>query len=139
MLGVRNYPQDYINGCRSRVEADLSNYRNLVGGATKAPLSSTFETFEVTFFNNMVLVLDHFFVHRLRTVEGKHGNPLNEVRILCDALMHNNGVMNVDKSIKLSPAKSVLQYQAGDEIKLNEGDFLRISKAFFSEIESRYL
>lgn len=145
MLGVRNYTQDYIDGCRSRVDADLTAYRNLVAGARKnpasneAPLNAAIEAFEAVSFNNMVLILDHFFVHRLRTVEGKDGNPLNEVRVLCDSLMHNNGVMTADKASKLSPARSVLKYQVGDEIKLNEAKFLLISKAFFAEIERKYL
>ena len=30
-------------------------------------------------FNNMTLVLDRYFVHRLRTVTGKDGNPLNQL------------------------------------------------------------
>jgi len=145
MLGVRNYTQDYIDGCRSRVDADLTAYQNLVAGArknlasNKAPLNAAIEAFEAVFFNNMVLILDHFFVHRLRTVEGKDGNPLNEVRVLGDSLMHNNGVMAADKSIKLSSARSVLKYQVGDEIKLNEADFLLISETFFAEIQRKYL
>lgn len=145
MLGVRNYTQDYIDGCRARVDEDLSAYKNLLASAGKKPAGndeqpdSAIESFASIFFNNMVLVLDHFFVHRLRTVEGKDGNPLNEVRVLGDSLMHNNGVMSADKSIKLSPAKSVLKYQVGHEIKLTEADFLLISEAFFSEIKSRYL
>ena len=43
-----------------------------------------------------------------------------------------------DKSIKLSPEKSVLKHQFGDEIKLTEADFLRISEAFFEEIERKF-
>ena len=64
---------------------------------------------------------------------------MNEVRVLSDSLMENNGVLRADKSIKLSPAKSVLGCQAGDEIKLKEADFVRLSEAFFAEIEGRYL
>ena len=54
-------------------------------------------------------------------------------------MMHNNNIMCADNTIKLNPAKSVLKYQTGDEIKLNEEDFLLISKAFFAEIENKYL
>jgi hypothetical protein len=87
----------------------------------------------------MVLVLENHFVHRSRTMEGKDGNPLNEVRILCNSTMNNNNKMCTDKTIKFNPAKSVLKYQVGDEIKLNKAGFLQLSNAFFAEIESKYL
>jgi hypothetical protein len=89
MLGVRTYKQDYIDACRSRVNADISAYKTLVNG--QGEINNT-EALEARFFNNMVLVLDHFFVHRLRGVEGKDGNPLNEVRVLSDSLMNNRDV-----------------------------------------------
>ena len=105
--------------------------------------------FEAAFFNNMVLLLDYFFVHRLRGIEGKDGNPLNEVRVLSNSMLQNENIMSTsyskpmasalgDKSIKLSPDKSVLKHQFGDEIKLTEADFLRISEAFFEEIERKF-
>jgi hypothetical protein len=81
MLGIKKYTQDYINACRARVEADLRAYRKQVG---KTPSKE----FEVRFFNDMVLLLDHMFVHRLAGIEGKDGNPLNEVRALCNQRHH---------------------------------------------------
>lgn len=33
----------------------------------------------------------------------------------------------------------MLKYKVGDEIKVKEKDFLKISKAFFDEIENKYL
>jgi hypothetical protein len=36
----------------------------------------------------------------------------------------NHGVMSTDKTIKFSPAKSILKVQIGDEIKLTESDFI---------------
>jgi hypothetical protein len=140
MLGVRNYTKEYIEGCRTRVDADLSRYKKLAAAARNQPAGvKALEAFEITFFNNMVLVLDHLFVHRLRTVEGKDGNPLNEVRLLCDAMLNNNNIMGRDKTIKFDPAKSVLKYKVGDELKLNEADFRLLYKAFFAEIESKFL
>lgn len=64
---------------------------------------------------------------------------LNEVRILCSSLLQNKGVLLADKTIKLDSATSILGYQVGDEIHLNEADFHRLSTAFFSEIASKYL
>ena len=141
MLGVRKYTRGYLNSCRSRVEADVSAFNQVArrnGAIDNAGPDDAMEAFEATFFNDMVLVLDHLFVHRLRTVEGKDGNALNEVRVLADSLMENNGVMKTDKSIKLS-TESVLNYRPGDEIRLREAEFLQLSEAFFSEIEARYL
>lgn len=140
MLGVRNYTKEYIDGYRARVGADLSTYKKLAAAArNQAAGVKALEAFEITFFNNMVLVLDHLFVHRLRTVEGKDGNPLNEVRLLCDAILNNNNIMGTDKTIKFDPARSVLKYKVGDKIKLNEAHFVLLTKAFFAEIERKFL
>ena len=130
MLGIRKYPQSYVDGSRSKVNADVAAFKKI---------ASKNGSFESAFFNNMVIVLDHLFVHRLRTVEGKDGNPANEVRVLCDSIMENNGVMLDDKSIKLSSATSVLKYKPGDKIKLNEGQFKQLSSAYFDEIERKFV
>ncbi len=141
MLGMKAYTQDYIDACRARVDADLRAYRKQVGNAPS-------KEFEVRFFNDQVLLLDHMFVHRLTGIEGKDGNPLNEVRVLCNSILLNKGKLQVDKlpgwpnsagpSIKLPPEKSVLKLRAGDDVKLSEADFVRLSKAFFAEIEKKY-
>ncbi len=47
--------------------------------------------------------------------------------------------MSADNTIKFNPDKSVLKYNVEDEIKLNEADFLRLFKAYFAEIERKYL
>jgi hypothetical protein len=37
---------------------------------------SAVESLEAVFFNDVVLVLDSYFCHRSRTIEGKDGTPL---------------------------------------------------------------
>ena len=88
MLCINNYTQKYIDECRSKVKSQISAYKNLVTTAesqnetNKTKLKAAIELFEPVFFNNMVLVLDTYFVHGSRTMEGKDGNPLNEVDFL---------------------------------------------------------
>ena len=142
MLGMKSYPQEYIDACRARVDADLRAYRQQVG---KAPC----QEFEGPFFNDQVLLLDYMFVHRLTGIEGKDGNPLNEVRVLCNSILLNQGKLQLDKlpgwpnsagpSIKLPPEKSVLKLKVGDEITLSEADFVRLAEAFFAELERKFL
>ena len=51
-------------------------------------------------------------------MEGKDGNPLNEVRMMGNSILQNHGVLSADKTIKYNPAKSILKLQVGAEIKL---------------------
>lgn len=144
MLSVNHYDQAYIDACRARVDVQVSAYGDLVAaardrrGSNGDRLDAAIATFEPMFFNDMVLLLDAFFVHRMRAMEGKDGNPLNEVRVLCTSMVSNDGIMVADKTIRLDPATSVLRYQVGDEIRLSEEDFMLLSKAFFTEMEHRY-
>ena len=88
------------------------------------------------------------FVHRLSGIEGKDGNPLNEVRVLCNSILLNGGKLQVDRlpgwpqsavaSLTLPPEKSLLKLRDGDEVKLSEADFTRLSAAFFAELEKRF-
>ena len=71
-------------------------------------------------------MLDNLFVHRLRTAEGKDGNPLNEVRVICGSPLENGGALAADKQIKLKPEASVLGYEVGDTIALDEEGFRRM-------------
>jgi hypothetical protein len=149
MLGMKTYPQKYIDACRQRVDADVAAYGKLASSArSKGASAKALASLEATFFNNLVLVLDYLFVHRLRTVEGKDGNPLNEVRILCNSMLHNDNVLtfrrpptepgNASTGLRLVPHDSVLSYDEGDDITLTEAEFGLLAKAFFAEIESKY-
>ena len=138
---MKKYPKDYIAACRARVDADLRAYREGGGKAATKEL-------EARFFNDQVLLLDYMFVHRLSGIEGKDGNPLNEVRVLCNSILLNRGKLQVDRlpgwpnsavaGIKLPPEKSVLKLKGGDEVRLSAADFERLSKAFFAELEKKF-
>jgi len=138
---MKKYPKDYIAACRARVDADLRAYRSQAG---KTPSKE----FEARFFNDQVLLLDYMFVHRLTGTEGKDGNPLNEVRVLCNSLLLNRGKMQVERlpgwpnsassGMSLPPEKSVLKLKVGDEVRLSEADFARLSTAFFAELKKRF-
>ena len=141
MLGVNSYTQEYIDQCRARVAAQVKTYKAVVSAATKAksaPVGKALDALEPVFFNNMVLVLDSYFTHRLRGMEGKDGNPLNEVRVLCTSMLEHANVMQAEKTIKMNPATSVLGYDVGDEIRVSQADFGRLSDAYFAEIEAKY-
>jgi hypothetical protein len=78
------------------------------------------------------------FVHRVRPVAGKDGNPLNEVELIADSLINNDGVLRGNNVIKLVPGESVLTTGIGDRIRLSAAQFERLSAAFFSELRSRF-
>jgi hypothetical protein len=58
-----------------------------------------------SFFNNIALVLDRYFVHTIRIVTGKDGNALNEVEMICDSLMKTTGSYgnNVVGTFRIDP------------------------------------
>jgi hypothetical protein len=134
---MKTYPREYIERCREKIDADVAAYRTLAttAGANAGPALCELET---RYFNNLALVLDACFVHRLRTVEGKDGNPLNEVRVLVNSLLLHDGVMTPESGIKLVPAKSVLQIPFGETIALTEAQFVALATAFFAEIERKF-
>jgi hypothetical protein len=145
MLCVNNYTQKYIDECRLKVDAQILAYISLVATAKNKSandellLDAAINAFEPHFFNNMILVLECYFVHRARAIEKKDGNPLNEVRMLCNSMLNNNHFLCEDKTIKYDPAKSLLKLGIGDEIQVKEAEFMSLSSAFFAEIENKYL
>jgi hypothetical protein len=73
MLCVNSYKKEYIDECRSKMESQLAAYKALATAARagKPALKSSVDSFEPLFFNNLVVVLDGYFVHRSRTLEGR--------------------------------------------------------------------
>ena len=139
MLGMRKYTQDYVDATRRRVDAQLRAYQALAAATERGPAAEGLAAFAPVFFNNMVLALDVAFIHRLRVVEGKDGNPLNEVRALASSLLDNHGVLAIEKSTKLKPETSVLGLQAGDRIALDETAFVKLADAFLADIEKKFV
>jgi hypothetical protein len=142
MLGRKNYTREELDHAKSAIAAQLAAYDTLTVAASAASdpkLATALEEFEPLFFNNLVLVLDRYFVHRLRVVTGKDSNPLNEVELLTDSLLNNGGVLRGNNVIKLVPEQTVVKLQVGDRIGLTAAQFEELSKAFLDEIEAKFL
>jgi len=130
MLGRSSYEKEYIDACRSQIEAQLAAYK---------PLAATAGDFEPLFVNALILELEMMFVHRLRTKEGKDGNPANEVRMLCHSILTTGAVMTPpDGSIKYKPATTVLKIEIGQPIKVNIEQFKTLAEAYLKEIEAKF-
>lgn len=129
MLGVNAYAPEFVAAARARIAADIAAYDAAALGGS--PL-------EAHYFNNLVLALDHSFVHRLRKLEGKDGNPLNETRLIADSLIEHGGVFTTQKAIKYKPEDALLQLVPGDTIQLARDDFEALANAFLAEIAARY-
>ena len=142
MLGRKDYTKEEFDHAQDAIKQQLAAYKKLVKAIDGAPadpkVASALEAFEPLFFNNMTLVLDRYFVHRVRMVSGKDGNPLNEVELMTDSLMNNGGVLRGNNVIKLNPEESVLKLKIGDRIRLSAAQFERLSKAFLAEIQAKF-
>jgi hypothetical protein len=142
MLGRKDYTKEEVDHARAAVNQQLAAYKKLVkavdSSGSDAKVTAALEAFEPLFFNNMTLVLDRYFVHRIRVVAGKDGNPLNEVELLTESLLAGDGTLRGNNVIKLVPDESVLKLDIGDRIELTAAQFERLAKAFISEIESKF-
>jgi len=143
MLGRKDYSREELDHARKSIAAQLAAYRKLVKaveeGHADPKVSSALEAFEPLFFTNMTLVLDRYFVHRLRMSTGKDGNPLNEVELIADSLLNNGGILRDNNVIKLAPGETASGLSVGDRIRLGAGQFQRLSKAFFSDLEAKFV
>jgi hypothetical protein len=68
-LGRKNYTREELDRGRAAIREQLAVYEKLTKAtAAEQAANSGTEAFESLFFNNLTLVLDRYFVHRLRTV-----------------------------------------------------------------------
>ena len=142
MLGRKDYTQEELDHARAAIAAQVAGYRSIVKAARATKdkkVDAALAAFEPLFFNGLVLELDRYFVHRVRPVTGKDGNPLNEVEMLGDSLMNNDGVLQKSTVLKLIPAESVTKLEFGDAIELSEQQFEQLAAAFFAELERKFV
>jgi hypothetical protein len=141
MLGRKDYTKQELDNATRVIDAQVAAYKKLakaIDATGDAKARAALDAFEPLFSNNMVLVLDRYFVHRLRQVTGKDGNPLNEVELLTESLMNNDGVLRGNNVIKFVPDESVLKLDIGDRVRLNIKDFESLASASLADIKRKF-
>ncbi len=138
MLGRKSYTRQELDNAKAALDGQLAAYRELV---MTLPVDAGMArvAFDERFFNNMTLVLDRYFVHRLRSVTGKDGNALNEVEMLSDSLMNNDGVLKATTVIRYVADRSVVGIGIGAPIVVGQDGFERLAEAFFADLERKFL
>jgi hypothetical protein len=140
MLGRKTFTKDELGAARMMVRQQLDAYRRLQRAVDgDADAAAALSALEAPLFNGLILGLDRFFVHRVRLVSGKDGNPLNEVELLADGLMLNGGVLRKNSVIALVPEESVSKIGYGDRIALTADGFERVADGFLAELETRFV
>lgn len=134
MLGRSSYPTAQIAACRAEMIQLCAGWR-AISARSEAKVRAEAEA---QVFNQMAVALEGWFVHRLRGIEGKDGNPLNEVRLLALGVTTNGGYFPSDNSIKWHAETSVTGYRAGDKIALSEAVFSRIVEAYLDAIDAKF-
>ena len=141
MLGRKDYTPEELAAAEKAVAEQLAAYHRLVEAVdTSDPeVRAALEAFEPLFADTMTLALDRRFVHRIRAVSGKDGNPLNEVELMTESLLDHDGVLTANKVIKLKPDESVLGIPPGERIRLTAADFERLAEAFLAEVRAKFV
>ena len=131
MLGRKDFTKDEISNGRTAVERQLAAF-DAVPEAARAALQ------KADYFNDLALALDRRYVHRLRSVTGKDGTPLNELEIIVESLLNNSGELRGNNVIKYVPQDSVVGMKSGDRIQLTRDDFARLAAGVFDELDAKY-
>lgn len=125
----------YVDSVAARVAAQITHFRSV---APRLGMDAEAKGFAHGFFNHLLLSLDRYFVFRSQVIEGFNGNPLNEVRMLSAALTRGDGVLMADPSISYMAGGSVLGYQIGDAVQLDDAQFEALFTAFIGELTTRF-
>lgn len=128
----KRYPRAYVDACETRVEEEIEAFRALTAGSPPEAV----ERFEPVCFGNLVVILNAMFIHRVGAPADPVADVLEEVRLLADSLLGNDGVMSVPDGSGYDPASSVLGIADGERIAIRAGGFDRLSSAYFAAIEA---
>jgi hypothetical protein len=139
MPGRKDYIQEKFEHGKASIHAQLAEYKQPVREIASGKGATALKNIGGLFFNFMPLVLDHFYVHRLRMVTGKDGNPLDQVEMICDSLMNNNGIFHDSIVNKYIPDQPVVKPHVGDKMSLSADEFERLSAAFIAEWKCKFL
>jgi hypothetical protein len=131
MLGRKDFTKDEIENGKAAVARQLQAFDALPKAAQTALQ-------DAEYFNDLALALDRRYVHRLRSVTGKDGTPLNELEIIVEALLNNKGELKGINVIKYVPEDSVVGMKPGDRIRLTRDDFARLAAGVFDELDAKY-
>ena len=130
MLGRNSYTSDELESCRDNADALLAAWQaNEVEDTT----------LENLVFNQAVVALDAWFVHRLRTMEGQDGNAMNEVRVLADSIVANDGVLRVEGPMRWEPDRTRLGFAIGEEVLVTADGYERLAAAYLDAIGDTFV
>src|SRR2546423_15058496 len=142
MLGRKDYTKDELDHASKAMTQEIAAYRKLakaVEATGDKKAAAALAALEPILFNNMVLTLDRYFVHRLRSVTGKDSNPLNELELLTESLMNNGGVLRGNNVIKYVPEEAVLNLETGAKVNLSVAEFEQLAKGVLAEIDDKFV
>src|SRR4051812_40806429 len=136
MLMRADYPKVYVKSVRSMVADNVAAYEKL--------RLKPGNDFEQGYVHQLLLALDSYFTHRGRAMEGKDGNPLNEVRMITDSLQGNDAhgpivpLLAANSTIKYKAEDSVLGLEIGEPLDLSVADHEKLALAFLDELQRRF-
>ena len=139
MLGRKTYEPGELAHARAALRAQLAAWDDLDKATVDPDARSALDALEPQFFNGLVMVLDRDFVHRVRMVTGNGNNALNEVELLTESLMNNDGVLRTGTVVTYDAAGSVTGLEPGERIALDRDTFDRLADAFFAALEERFV
>jgi len=116
MLGRKTYTQEELDNATAALARQVAAYQELVDAVAAAPsdprIAAAVEAFEPM---------------------------LNEVELLTESLMNNDDVLRGNNVVKFVADQSVTKLVVGDRLQLSDEQFERLAKAFFTDLERKFV